>query len=263
MSETQQAVETAPITDPEALPNDRVKSAPEAQVAAEPTTEDKQKAESEEKDKKHRNRTKEYIERQNRKIAELHAELEILRGKPAQDDAPLPEDYEFDTAKYTRALLQYELKQREVAENERKQSVERHQKTETYAQKAHEFSQSVPDFEDVVMSIPQEYLSQELQDAIMTHERGPEIAYHIAQNDDDLFALASIRPDMMAAAVERLAKRLTAPQPSVPAPKPITSAPRPPATVSGRSPTETPPEKLTDQQYADRERKRRLEARRR
>jgi hypothetical protein len=118
MSETQQAVETAPITDPEALPNDRVKSAPEAQAAAEPTAEDKQKAESEEKDKNHRNRTKEFIARQNRKIAELHAELENLRRKPAQDDAPLPEDYEFDTVKYTRALLQYELKQREAAENE-------------------------------------------------------------------------------------------------------------------------------------------------
>lgn len=216
------------------------------------------------KEEKKRNRTKEFIERQNRKIAELHAELESYRRKPAaDDDAPKPEDYEFDTAAYTRALLQHELKQRESAETERRRAAEQQEKVLTYTQKVQEFSELHEDFQDVVNSIPSEYLSQELQDAIMGHERGPEIAYHIAQNDDDLFALASIRPELMAAAVERLAKRLTAPQQSVPAPKPITSAPRPPATVSGRSPTETPPEKMTDQQYADRQRELRKQARRR
>lgn len=218
------------------------------------------------KEEKKRNRTKEFIERQNRKIAELYAELESERSRRAavhDDGGPKPEDYEFDTAAYTRALLQHELKQREAAETEKRRAAEQQEKVLTYVQKVQEFAELHEDFQDVVNSIPSEYLSQELQDAIMGHERGPEIAYHIAQNDDDLFQLASIRPEMMAAAVERLAKRLTAPQPSTPAPKPITNAPRPPATVSGRSPTETPPEKLTDQQYADRERERRNKMRRR
>ena len=63
----------------------------------------------------------------------------------------------------------------------------------------------------------------------------------------------------LAAAVERLASRLTAaPQaPQTPTnpinPKPVSKAPAPAPTVSGRSPTEVPPEKLTDDEWFKRE----------
>ena len=106
-----------------------------------------------------------------------------------------------------------------------------------------------PDYDDTINSIPAQYLPDELKLALVTHERGPELAYHLARNRSDLFDIASRRPEMMAAAVEFLASRIAAPQPNVPAQIPITQAPPPTPRVSGRSPTEVPSEKLTDDEW--------------
>jgi len=94
----------------------------------------------------------------------------------------------------------------------------------------------------------------------MRHPNGPLIAYHLGTNDDDLFSVASVQPQLAAAAVDRLAKRLAAAQtaPNTVAapltPKPITRAPAPPPTLTGRSPSDTPSEKLTDEGWLSRER---------
>jgi hypothetical protein len=100
----------------------------------------------------------------------------------------------------------------------------------------------------------------------MAHENGPLIAYHLANDDEALFHIASIRPELQAAAVERLAARLSAAQQPADAPpvaiappiKPITQAPPPPPRVGGRAVAETPAEKLTDDDWyrADREKRR-------
>jgi hypothetical protein len=100
---------------------------------------------------------------------------------------------------------------------------------------------------------------------------GPEIAYHLGNNDDDAFQLASIQPHLAAAAVDRLAKRLlaaheapgiAAPAAPIPTPSriapPVSKAPAPLPSVGGRSPVATPPEKMTDDQWyaQDREKRR-------
>jgi len=106
-----------------------------------------------------------------------------------------------------------------------------------------------------VNAIP--FIPDEAAFAIKAHERGPEIAYHIATNDDALFEIANVRPELLGIAVDRIAKRLAAPQRTAQQPaqhKPITQAPPPPQSVSTRNVVDTPPEKLTDAEWYARER---------
>lgn len=225
---------------------------------------EKPKGEDDEQKRK-KNRTKAYIDKINReraelaqRVAELEAKQKAGPGQRPADQKPTLEEHNFDQDAYIEAMAEWkaqELLQKQT-EQQKKADQERRQReaTETYAQRVAAFADDHPDFPEVVGSIPYP-LSNELQAAIMAHESGPEIAYHIGNNDDDAFALASTAPHLAAAAVERLAKRLTA-APKAPNPepkKPVSQTPAPPPTVSGRKPTDVPPEKMTDDEWFKRE----------
>lgn len=227
-------------------------------------------------EEKKRNRTRDYIDKLNRENAELRryrAEQEARAATPQRSasqpvsDEPTLEQHNYDLAAYQRAHTSWAMRnEREKWEQEQKTQAEqaRQRETfETYQQRVYEFADSHPDFPEVVGSIAYP-LSDDLQAAIAAHPQGPELAYHLGLNDDEAFALASIQPHLAAAAVERLAKRLSAAPAAPPAPiapiappKPITQAPPPPPTVGGRAPTETPAEKLTDDDWYKRDREKR------
>lgn len=221
-------------------------------------------------DEKRKNRTKAYIDRINRENAELRArvaEREQVASRAApQEQAqgePTIDQYNWDIQAFQRAHTNWALQEAHTKwESEKTQADSSRRKAETaatYSQKATEFAYDHPDFVEVASSIPYP-LSADLEAAIMAHEMGPEIAYHLGNNDDDAFQLASIQPALAAAAVDRLAKRLSAaheapgiaavqaPTPSRIAP-PVSKAPAPLPSVGGRSPVVTPPEKMTDDQW--------------
>lgn len=210
---------------------------------------------------KKRNRTRDYINRINRENAELRAKLKENEPAPAKGEKPKLEDYNFDQEQYLEALADYKAGERIAAHQaEQQQADTQRQQQEieaAYTQRIASFADEHPDFPEVVGSIPYP-LSPDVQAAIMAHENGPEIAYHLGTNDDEAFALASIQPHLASAAVERLASRLTAAPktPQTTSSKPVSKAPAPAPTVSGRSPTEIPPEKLTDDEWFKRERER-------
>lgn len=227
-----------------------------------------------------RNRTREYIAKLNRENAELRAQLESGKPKPepaprtaaqelpGQDGEPKPEDFNFDMPAYLRAhskwAIDKALAERENTTRQTEATTKQRESVATYNAKAVEFAEDHEDFFEVVGSMDVKLLTPELQFAIMGHENGPGIAYHLAKNEDELWNLASIRADLLPAAVARLASRLSAapkaPEPSFePTPKPqppVSKAPAPAPTVSGRTPTDTPPEKLTDDEWFKRERER-------
>lgn len=247
-------------------------------------------------DGKKPNRTREYIDKLHRERSELQRELAQLksgqaapqqsnasaqRGQPSpQGDAePTLEEHDFDVAAYTRAhsawAVRTELQKQQTQQTATAAATQQQERWDSYMTRAAEFADEHPDFFEAVALIAYP-LSQEIQDAVASHENGPAIAYHLANNDDDAFQLASIQPHLAAAAVERLAKRLSAapakPEANQPTQqpnnlaaatalaasqtKPISQAPPPAPTVGGRSPTDVPPEKLTDDQWFARERER-------
>lgn len=227
------------------------------------------------KDGKKKNRTREYIERINGENAELRrkvAEIEARLPKQEAPKAPNPDDFYNDPAAYSDALMRHRLaEERQRWEQEQQQQAELRKEqeiTQSYAQRAAAFAEQNDDFIEAVGSIDPRLLSNELQAAIMAQENGPEIAYHLANNDDELWTLSTLRPDLVPLAVERLSSRLKAapeagdtPVPSTPAvvpePKPISQTPPPAPRVGGRSPTEVPPEKMTDDEWYSRDRERR------
>lgn len=230
-----------------------------------------QKAAREEGERK-KNRTKEYIDRINRERAELAAENARLKAGNGNNQGtskteggekePTLEDFDYDIAAFNKAhakwAVQNELRAQQESTKQAEDTRKQQELLTAYNERAATFADEHPDFSETVGSIPYQ-LSNEVQAAIMAHPRGPEIAYYLGNNDDDAFNLSNVLPHVAAAAVDRLAKRITAaPQtPEQPQggnqlaqpPKPVTRAPQPPATVGGRSPTETPPEKLTDDEW--------------
>jgi hypothetical protein len=278
------ATTTAPKSDAEAAL--QASNAP----ATEPTAEEKAAAAQAETERQEgerkKNRTREYINRINGDNAELRrrlAELESRTQPTAQpqqhahqqqaDDGPTLEQFNYDLATYQRARDQWVIQQAEKGWTEKQKREAAQQREEalwsTYESRTAQFADEHPDFLEVVGSIRYP-LTDAVQAAIAAHDKGPMIAYHLGNNDDDAFQLASIHPQLAGAAVERLAARLGAAQtpppasnpppvqpPAQPPTKPISQAPPPVPTVSGRSPTETPPEKLTDDQWYAKDREKR------
>lgn len=269
---TQEAIE--PSTTP-APRNDAEAAQQEAAKAAKPEGEtveqegDKKPEEAKPQEKKP-NRTGEYINRINSENRELRLRLDALerqsqQAAPRTGQGPQPRydanaepditqyqdfnEYMRDRDTWTRS--QWEKQQKE-AEATRKH----HDTLATYDQRVAAFAEDHPDFVEVVGSMDMSLVPQELQAAVLAHEMGPQIAYHLANDEDALFQIASIRPELMAVAVNRLASRLAAaPKPEAPAetaplqPKPITQAPPVPPKLSGRAPVTVPSEKLTDDDW--------------
>jgi hypothetical protein len=271
---------TPPKSDAEAaLQQQATPPVDEAKAAADKAEADKKAAEEEGRKK---NRTKSYIERLNSDNADLRRRLAELESRsqpqaqpqqrtqphqPQADSGPTLADCNYNLEAFQHARDQWVIQQAEKGWTEKQQkqaAQEREQATwTTYETKAAEFADAHPDFLEVVGSIAYP-LTDAAQAAIAAHPNGPDIAYHLGNNDVDAFELARTPPHLAEAAVRMLAARLgAAPPPVIPAaqaptqPRPISKAPPPAPTVSGRAPTEVPAEKLTDDDWYAKDRERR------
>ncbi|MNM06990.1 hypothetical protein D3C81_170220 [compost metagenome] len=253
----------------EALPQETTKPAYVDDVAEAQPAKPEPVAEPEKDDGKKRNRTREYIQGLQKRAGEvetLRAELEQLKSRFKEPDKkePKPEDFDFDPHAYARAAARWEIDQEKASQTEteskRAEAQRQSEAVAAYQQRAAEFAVDHEDFDEVVSSIPAELLPKELQAAIMVHPRGAEIAYQLALNEDELFNIAALRPELMPRAIERYALRMSeAPkgepaQPEIPAlaqapQKPITQAPAPAPRVGGRAVTEVPSDKQTDDEW--------------
>ncbi|MFD0130192.1 hypothetical protein ACFQ6N_40240 [Kitasatospora sp. NPDC056446] len=272
----------------EAVAATQPKNDAEAATQEQAATQESEKAKEAEAKKadeeatKRKNRTGQYIDRlkndanmARNENAELRKRLDAIESRFPKQEAkpPTMETAGYDPEELARQTARYEVQQarQQWEEQQKSESAARseQEKVQAYAHRAQAFASQNPDFEEVVGSIPQQFLIPELQKAVMVHERGPEIAYRLAQNEDELFQLATTRPELIDWAVARFASRLDAAPPqqeAEPAPpafaptptnKPISQAPAPAPRVSGRAPTETPPEKLTDDDWYRRDREQR------
>jgi hypothetical protein len=272
---------TAPVAEAQApiqvVPKNDVEAA--AIEAAKPTQPEAPNAADEAEKNKAKNRTKQYIDRINGENAELRRQqaeyqkrMDALESRlPAkpQDREPTLEDFNYNPDEY-RAAIEQRASERALKtweqQQEQKAATQKQQETaQAYVDRANAFAADHEDFEVVVGSIPPQLLPDALQAAIMAHAKGPEIAYRLATNEDELWTLASLRPELLSQAVDRIASRLgaappPAPEPPVPPaiapptnPKPVSQAPAPAPRISGRSPSEIPPEKLTDDEWYKRD----------
>jgi hypothetical protein len=223
------------------------------------------------------NRTGEFIDRlkgENReyrqKLSDYErrmAALEARLPKEPEVTAPDPNSFYNDPLAYVNQTSQYSVHQArqqwEQEQAQRQQQEESERVAASFREKSQAFAAEHPDFEEVIYSVPEPLLPEDLARTIIAHERGPELAYHLGTNLGELAVLASVAPHLRQYRLNELVSRLdgesrtTAPPPEAPNPvavpvqpqKPISQAPAPAPRVGGRTPTEVPPEKMTDDEW--------------
>lgn len=225
------------------------------------------------------NRTGDYIRRLQSEVSELRqykAEQLAKSQNSAQpqrtasgpsDGEPTLADFDYNLEDYQRAHSRWtyqELSKQDRAQAEAATAHKaQHDALTAYQERALAFEAEHPDYLEAVDTFFSTYQpSQQVQMAVIRHDRGPEIAYYIANNDDEAWTIANTLPQNADAAIARLVKRMDATQqaPNPPAPpvRAISQAPAPAPRVGGRSVAVVPPEKQTDDDWykADVERRR-------
>lgn len=185
-------------------------------------------------------------ERQAREA--LEARLAVLERQPAPqapkvDEEPQPSQFN-DAFEYAKALAEFTADQRigemRRQDAEAKQAQERQKVIETWASKVQAAKASMPDFDDIVAS-SDVVVNDDIRDAILESDVGPQILYHLAENDDVAKRIAGLTPKQALREIGKLEARFevkeTAPQSA-----PITrsKAPAPIQPLRGSNPADVP-----------------------
>jgi len=178
----------------------------EAQAESEPTAEEEaQAADKPKQNPKLEKRFSELTKRAKQAEAEkqaLEARLQELEGRqapaPVQVDpvSEKPQASQFNDAfEYAEALAEWSaekaLEQRDIQEQQRKIEEQRNEVIKSWTQKLEAAKADLPDFDDMVAS-SQVQVRDEVRDAILESDVGPQILYHLASDDDYAQKLASM-----------------------------------------------------------------------
>lgn len=190
------------------------------------------------------------------KARELHAQLnDYQQSAPAapKDDAePTLESVGYDVGQFVRAhsvwAANQAVKQMMAQDAQRRAQNAQMHTLQSYEQQIADFTETHPDFQDVVGSISAP-IPYEVQMAIASHPRGAEIAYSLGANPDQAVLASMASSGNASALVQYLASRLPATpkaqgtQQSVPR---VSSAPPPMQRVTSKSAAPYDPSKDSD-----------------
>ena len=190
-----------------------------------PNAESEPKAEKEAKDKqkpsklekrfskltKERQELKAAADRERQAREQLEARLRDLEGReaskqePKANVKPRPEQFN-DAFEYAEALAEWTaekaINDRQEAENKAKDQEKRDKAIKTWTKRVEEFKSTVSDFDDMVQS-SDVTVSDDVRDAIIDSEFGPQILYALAENDKIANKLNELSP---AAAMREIGK---------------------------------------------------------
>jgi len=178
----------------------------------------------------------------------LEARLAVLERQPAPqapkvDEEPQPSQFN-DAFEYAKALAEYTADQRigemRRQDAEAKQAQERQKVIETWASKVQAAKASMPDFDDIVAS-SDVVVNDDIRDAILESDVGPQILYHLAENDDVAKRIAGLTPKQALREIGKLEARFEVKE-TKPEPTPITrsKAPAPINPLRGSNPADVP-----------------------
>lgn len=157
------------------------------------------------------------------------------------DDLQKPKAEAFETnAEYLEALADWKADQKLKAFEE-KQSKERmksdYQKqqltvAEKYQEREKEFAKTVEDYEDVLEEVSDFKPSIGLQECLLTSELGPQLAYNLAKNREELERINALSPLAQAREIGKLEAKLAKPEKEI---KKQTKAPPPINPIGSKS----------------------------
>ena len=178
----------------------------------------------------------------------LEARLAALERQPAPqapkvDEEPQPSQFN-DAFEYAKALAEYTADKRigemRKQDAEAKEAQERQKVIDQWANKVQQAKASLPDFDDIVAS-SDVVVNDDIRDAILESDVGPQILYHLAENDDVAKKIAGLSPKQALREIGKLEARFEVKE-TKPETAPITrsKAPAPIQPLRGSSPADVP-----------------------
>jgi hypothetical protein len=197
---------------------------------------------------KQREQARQEAQREREQREALEARLAALEKQPAPqqaqaaDQEPQPSQFN-DAFEYARALALYSteqaLEQRDRQEAEAKVAQERQKVIETWASKVQQAKAVLPDFDDIVAS-SDVVIQDDIRDAILESDVGPQILYHLAENEDVAKKIAGLSAKQALREIGKLEARFEAKETAPPPPIVRSKAPAPIQPLRGSSPADTP-----------------------
>jgi transcriptional regulator NrdR family protein len=230
-------------SEPEAV---ETQSEPEAEAEAQQQEERKQNPKLERRFSeitKQREAARQEAQREREAREALEARLAELEKKsqPQQaavaDEEPQPSQFN-DAFEYAKALAEYtadkriaEMKQEEVKARE---ALERQKVIDQWTQKVQKAKADLPDFDDIVAS-SDVVVNDDIRDAILESDVGPQILYHLAENDEIAKKIAGLSPKQALREIGKLEARFEKTEQAPPVVKSKAPAPISPIRNSGKA----------------------------
>ena len=191
-----EAVEETPDSEPAV--EAQAESEPEAEQEAEVTDKPKQNPKLEKRFSELTKRAKQ-AEADKASLEARLQELESRQAPAPQQADPVsekPQASQFNDAfEYAEALAEWSaekaLEQRDIQEQQRKLDEQRNEVIKSWSAKLEAAKADIPDFDDMVASSNVQ-VRDEVRDAILESDVGPQILYHLASDDDYASKLAAM-----------------------------------------------------------------------
>lgn len=170
------------------------------------------------------------------RLAALESQQKPQKLAEAVDEKPQPSQFQ-DAFEYAEALAEYTADQRianmKREEAEAKQAEERAKVIKQWTSKVEAAKATLPDFDDIVAS-SDVVVNDDIRDAILESDVGPQILYHLAENDEVAQKIAGLSPKAALREIGKLEARFEA-KPEVEKPAPIvkSKAPAPITPIRG------------------------------
>lgn len=255
MTEEVQQVAEAETAQPEAEVKEQATESPET-----PAGEQEKKAEAEERkfnQKEVDEAVQKRLARESRKLErQIRAEIEnkLLKEQleskskpaPVQQGEPKPEQFK-TYEEYIDKLTDWKLEQKlmamqEMTAKQREQQAQAEYESQV-GDKLRKGLDKYDDYEEVVESIPAEYITGPMVQAIAESDVADAISYYLGNNHKEAAAIAKMSPVQQVKAIDRLEAKLKAPAK-------VSEAPTPANVVGkGKASQQPDPEKLSLDEY--------------
>ena len=197
---------------------------------------------------KQREQARQEAQREREQREALEARLAALEKQTAPqvqkvDEEPQPSQFN-DAFEYAKALAEYtadkRIEEMKRQEADARQAQERQKVIETWASKVQAAKATLPDFDDIVAS-SDVVVNDDIRDAILESDVGPQILYHLAENDDVAKKIAGLSAKQALREIGKLEARFEAKE-TAPEAKPVvrSKAPAPIQPLRGSSSADVP-----------------------
>jgi hypothetical protein len=197
-----QAEQSEPTAEEEAKPTEEKKQNPKLERRFSDLTKQREEARKEAQQERER---REALEQ---RLAAIEKQPQPVRNV---DQEPQPSQFQ-DAFEYAKALAEYStekaLAERDRRDAEEKIAIERQKIIQTWATKVQSAKSSLPDFDEVVAS-SDVVVNDDIRDAILESDVGPQILYHLAENDDLGKKIAGMSPKAALREIGKLEERFS------------------------------------------------------